>query len=79
MLIIIFKRYLGCLAHFFDGIDTEDGQSVAGYDFVAKVTITEELHVTRELTLRYRIRQFLQLKNLEIDALALVRHDKVRI
>ncbi len=59
-----------------DREDPGDGYAVARHHPLAQVAVTEELQMPGHLSLRHRLRGFLQLQQLVVHALALVGHDK---
>lgn len=69
----------GGQAKFLDGVDAHDGDPVPRDNLVTQVPVTVELHVSRHLAMRHRVRQLLELERLEVHTLALVRHDEIGV
>ena len=76
---IKFKTLSSYLRGFLDRVDAENSDTIARNNTVTEEPINEELHVTRHLAMRNRIRRFLELQDLEVVAPHLVGHDEERI
>ena len=73
------KTLSSYLRGFLDRVDAENSDTIARNNTVTEEPINEELHVTRHLAMRNRIRRFLELQDLEVVAPHLVGHDEERI
>lgn len=64
------------LGHLFDGVDTQNCDSVTGDDSFTKRPVAVKLQVAGHLSLRKVFRHLLELQHLVVNAVALVRHNE---